>query len=501
MGARRLPINTSPIRQIFRREISSEGNIQYLCPVCGKRYSATTTSQKLVKHYAVHGIPEDVAGTSEEDKIYPLRVLNFLVSCRLPLSIVEKRSFRALLPGKEPMSNKRMKKILDEECRILRDRIFFRREVATPASLVLDGWLRYGHHVYSIGVKIESKYYLYGQLSTEGKQDASWLKTMVTTIIEYLRDRNIIIASVVSDNASVLGAAFTSIPGVVHHRCGAHCMNLLLHRYIKQFHIEDRARLFVQELTRLKPKTRIVYYVETRWYSMHAHLESLKFCYLEYGEKYHAQVDYITNVLLYIGMMNKCLGALESDTCTVFDEVVSINDMCRSFSELSTEESAYILSTFKELYMNYFDRKGILRVAGYLNPDTKEGTRKTFGGTESIFYCALDLARKWNLNLTLEALEEYDKIDRDFFEGSGCPKMLWERAAETSKNPNFQKLHEFVKILQSISTSEAYIERVFSQERLIWSYTRNRLSLQTVDNLVFLHANIKMWREMRKLFE
>ena len=68
---------------------------------------------------------------------------------------------------------------------------------------------------------------------------------------------------VVSDNASVIAAAVAILNGdpetrgIVHHRCGCHCANLLIGEYIKTMRLDVEMKAMEEQVLRKDPRQRL----------------------------------------------------------------------------------------------------------------------------------------------------------------------------------------------------------------------------------------------------
>lgn len=494
--------NSSPVWGKYQviQNSSDPSSLRFQCPLCGKVFKRTSGAGFLEKHLKKH--EEESSSTQREAKVedLSLKVLNFIVGKRLPLNTVEDESFQALMPTARHLNSKSLKSLMKSEVVALREYIFRKYDSLIYASIVIDGWEGPRGHVYSVGFRMSGNYYFYNQYHTSESQNSAWILSFFQPLIDEMRENNIIVTSVTSDNASVLSCAFRNVSSVVHHRCSSHCLNILINKYLTHFDIKKKCQEYTEILRNTKAKIKIIPYVQTRWYSMFAHIRSIKREFQKNCPERLEDIQQMKNILKHLKIMNQTLGDLESDSCSIFDVFPLLLDMVDELVRIRTEHSQYILNEFSRMHNKLFDKSNLIKVAAFLNPSALDRVKKRYTNIDGIIALVIELGEKWGIALDIETLERYSRKEPGFIFGAASPEKQWYNLTKLRKDDNINKIYQLVEILDCVAPSETYIERAFSREGPIHTPLRNRMSIETVNNIMFLSMNINLWRCFRNLY-
>lgn len=489
----------SPVWSQYLEVQGEAGQTRYKCPRCGATFAKKSGSGYLERHLlkcAQEPSPGHPLSSSKQDQL----ILNMIISERLPLSIVEHSSFRLLFPKCGLTSAKAVKKKIEEEANSLRVLLF--KNYASPvyASLVIDGWASPSSHLYAVGVNMGGGYYFYKQYSIDGKQNASWIASFLKPIVEDLKAKNIVISSITSDNAMVLQNACRGIESVLHHRCASHCLNLLIKKYLDNYHIRDHISFFETVLKSSASKYKVVSYVPTRWYSLYGHVQSILQGFRDHLNTCHAQIAKMEEMLVYLEVFNRANGLLEKDSCTVFDEFSILCDMKERFQQIDSPISEFIVANYDTMFKDYFDVSGIVGVAGFLNPQTRDKVKILHNDLEALISTTINLGKTWGLDIQRTTLKRYANVQPPFIFGAHSPLEAWSALDASVNDVSIHQISWLVEILSSVSPTETYIERAFSGEGMIHSPSRYSLKAETVDNIMFLYMNKAVWRRVNGIF-
>ena len=193
---------------------------------------------------------------------------------------------------------------------------------------------------------------------------------------------NRVLVSCTSDHAAVCVKALTivnedkDLAYVVHHRCDCRGLPLLVGEVVKQYNIEESSKCLVSQIQERDKKYLPLPYTPTRWGSTLKTMEGL----MQKAECEEVSVPsgYV-EVMGTIKVITSHIFPLERDEATLFDEYDELITMTGELKRLRTGPSLYALGMYIDYYYPcLIDKSGLVAIAGYLNPRTREGVGEMY---------------------------------------------------------------------------------------------------------------------------
>ena len=343
-------------------------------------------------------------------------------------------------------------------------------------TLAVDGVkLMNGETVYAVTALKNGKSYYLASFNKKEANTGAYLATELTALINELKDNDVEVVAIVTDNGSnlVKAAKLLSVPRVA---CICHVLNLI----IKDILPEKRLRAALQEFREAANRDNESYdipeYCVIRWFTTVKVVS-----YLLSHKSFISCSEYskFLELLPALSYMQAVIGALENDTATLIDAWHYLIRILPRFGHIQEVNDAYSKHFAKKL--NYLH---VLYVMIYLTPTYDLDSdlsmycpsyRDEFS-FESMAAKINALAEYWGVTIKKVWLEEYHENIGAFRtkpeKTAGIIDSYGNKIAhEAVSHDYFDNIKDrnisynfriFYSILCDISTSEASVERIFS---------------------------------------
>ena len=149
------------------------------------------------------------------------------------------------------------------------------------------------------------------------------------------------------------------------------------------------------------------------------------------------------------------------------------------------------------MYHKYFDKFGLVAMAGFLNPKTRDKVKLLYNDISQILKRIKFYSELWGCPVKLQQLINYSNVQPPFVFGNDDPLEEWCQLSMNEDDESIRNIYKFVLKIATISPSETYIERVFSMEGKIHTAERSKLGHDIVDDYMFLYVNKKIWKRLK----
>ena len=188
-------------------------------------------------------------------------------------------------------------------------------------------------------------------MTTSQSQDADWLADELKHVMEELSKAGRPVYIIVSDNASVISAAIQRLQtskgtaGVVHHRCGCHCLNPLIQECAKAWGLQETMVKLEKSVPQSVLKS-ILQHVPTRWCTVVSHLRAL----IDLCGKGEVPQD-VFDILAVLNLLESTVMQMEADTTTLLEENNLISKLQNKLGELHTRFGTLTESSDEEVHL------------------------------------------------------------------------------------------------------------------------------------------------------